>query len=177
MAQIYITLLKFDFFFFASFTVQFLVVVLDTGDIEFALTIVALPIIIIVLFLAAFWARRESVAGMIVVMIMYLAAMAYFLFKLVRMYDDATPAGRLRVQTYIPARRGLTTFAVLTLLLLVATIGNAMWCTLNFGKGLKPHLRKRKMQQTEDKVYPYETNVPYNGAVPLGQVTTRMTID
>ncbi|KAG8630680.1 hypothetical protein KVT40_002299 [Elsinoe batatas] len=174
---IYITLLKFDFFFFISFTVQFTVVVLETRDIEFALTIAALPVIIIVLFLAAFWARKESAPGMIVVMVMYLGAMAYFLFKLVRMYDVSSPAAQARVNTYIPSRRSLTTFAVVTLLLLVATIFNAMWCTLNFGKGLKPHLERRKLQNVEDKVYPYETNVPYNGAVPLGQVTTRMTID
>ena len=153
---------------------QFLVVVGNTSDSEFYLTIVAIPITIGILLLAAFWTRREIFTGMVFTIILYFAAMAYFLFKLVRMYDKSDPQ---RVADYLPARRGLTTFAVITVLLLIVTIINAGWCTSNFGKGLKPHIQQRKVLSTEDKAYAYDGNTAYNGGVPLGSVSTRMTID
>ena len=174
-AQIYIALLKFDFFFFLSFTIQFLVVVSNTSLTEKILTGVAIPISIIILFLAGYWTRKEFFAGKIVVIFLYFAAMAYFLFKLVRMYDDADPG---RVADYAPARRGLTLFAVITVLMLLITIINAILCMTNFNKGLKPHLKKRKVPDAEDKVYNYSTNTAYQGGgTPLGPVTNRMTID
>jgi len=65
LLQIYIALLKFDFFFFLAFTVQFLVVVTNTTDLEFYLTIAAIPITIILLLLAGFWTRKENYLGML----------------------------------------------------------------------------------------------------------------
>jgi hypothetical protein len=66
--QIYIALLKFDFFFFLGFTVQFVVIV-QTHKAEFALTIAAIPVTILILIMAAFWARRESLVGMILTIV------------------------------------------------------------------------------------------------------------
>ncbi|KAF2091206.1 hypothetical protein K490DRAFT_34026 [Saccharata proteae CBS 121410] len=165
--QIYIALLKFDFFFFLGFTVQFLVVVGNTTDAEFYLTIAAVPITIILLLLAGYWTRRESVAGMIGTIVIYFAALAYFLFKLVRMYGS----DKKRVQDYLPARRSLTTFAVITILLLLVTIAVAIMCTHNFNKGLKPHITRRKVPDVDENKY--TTEMP----AIAGPVPSRMTID
>lgn len=172
--QIYIALLKFDFFFFLSFSVQFLVVVQKTTTAEEALTIAAIPITVVLLILAGYWVRTENIIGMIFIIIIYFAAMAYFLFKLVRMYDTDNPG---RVQDYAPARRGLTLFAIITLILLVITIINAVWCAMNFGMGLKPYVTRRKVLSPEDKMGGQDSNVSYDGGHHLDQVPTRMTID
>ncbi|KAI9656537.1 MAG: hypothetical protein M1821_004744 [Bathelium mastoideum] len=173
--QIYIALLKFDFFLFLGFTVQFLVVVRHTTNVEFYLTIAAVPITIAALFLAAYWVRQENKAGMVAIIILYFAGLAYFLFKLFRMYY----ADSKRIQDYLPTRRSLTLFAVITVLMLVLTIVNAVWCTYNFNKGLKPHLSMHSRDRNQDfndsgKPYQQEYGMPSVGS---GQANSRMTID
>ncbi|KAJ4292546.1 hypothetical protein N0V90_009209 [Kalmusia sp. IMI 367209] len=166
--QIYIALLKFDFFFFLAFTVQFLVVVENTSTVELALTAAALVITFILLFLAAWWVRRESVAGMIAVIIIYFCALGYFLFKLVRMYA----ADQARQDDYRPARKSLTSFAVLTILLLVITIVTACICTHNFNKGLKPFVNEKSVGKSDKTGYSNEMP-SLSGPTPA----SRMEID
>lgn len=164
--QIYIALLKFDFFFFLAFTVQFLVVVEKTSTVEVVLTAAALVITFFLLFAAAFWVRRESIAGMICCIVVYFIALAYFLFKLIRMYV----ADLDRQEDYKPARKSLTAFAILTIILLLMTIVIACICTHNFNKGLKPHVNKKSV--TSDKAY--GTEMP---SVAGPQPNQRMEID
>lgn len=163
--QIYIALLKFDFFFFVGFTVQFLVIVGGKTDVEFGLTIAAVPVTIAILLMAAFFTRHESKPGMGVIIILYFGGLAYFFFKLVRIYQPG------HSDFYLPVRRSLTAFAVLTILLIILTIANAFICMSNFNAGLKQHLLK----PSRDVEKPDANSISLNDVKP--QLPSRMTID
>lgn len=132
--QIYIALLKFDFFFVLGFLIQFVIIVKGRNNAERYVTAAAIPFAIIVMFAAFWFCRRENLAGTIVVIAFYFGGLGYFCFKLVRMYQTSKEA------PYLAARKELTTFAVLTIGLLIGTIIIACMCANNYGKGLKPYV-------------------------------------
>jgi hypothetical protein len=164
--QIYIALLKFDFFFFLGFTVQFIVIVVDKVDPEFGFTIAAIPITIIILLAAAYFTRKEHRVGQVVVILIYHVALAYFIFKLVRIYQ---PSHR---EFYRAIRRSMTAFAVVTIVLILLTITNAIICMRNFGAGLKAHLVSPNRLDLEKQD---AHSVSLHDVKP--QMPSRMTID
>lgn len=79
------------------------------------------------------------------------------------------PAKRAK---YAAVRKSLTTFAIITIILIINTIVNAIICTANFNRGLKPHIAARKVENEDEKVNMTEMPNLSHGPVP-----SRMTID
>lgn len=141
-------------------------------NVEFYLTIAAIPITILILAVAAVWTRREIRIGMIANILLYFAALAYFLFKLVRIYQPD------RMVAYLPVRTSLTIFAVLTIILILLTIANACVCMYNFDKGLKPFVTRRKLIGADEKQTDNFTELPdMKHGGPVVPQPSRMTID
>ncbi|KAG1444464.1 hypothetical protein G6F56_010287 [Rhizopus delemar] len=103
-------------------------------DAEYPLTIVALPATCVALVLAVYAVRHESKQLMALFFVGLAAGVAYFIFKICRIYD-ASQAWKYKYVNEV-----LTFFACVTLFLLLLTIINAAICWSNFDKGLKGHL-------------------------------------
>lgn len=128
------------------------------------MTIATIPVTIVILFAAAFFIRRENKIGQVAVIILYFGGLTYFVFKLVRIYQ---PGHR---ESYFAVRKSLTAFAVITILLIILTIVNAIICMRNFGAGLKTHLLARKVEEKPDV-----NSINMHDVKP--QLPSRMTID
>jgi hypothetical protein len=133
---------------------------------EFGLTTAAIPVTIVILLAAAFFTQREVRWGMCIIILLYFAGLAYFFFKLVRIYQPGYSSN------YEAVKKSLTAFAVLTIVLIILTILNAFVCMANFGAGLRNHLvrgRESDIEKEDPTSFQMQDQKP--------QLASRMTID
>ncbi|KAL4067611.1 hypothetical protein J3A83DRAFT_4359533 [Scleroderma citrinum] len=157
--QVFICLLKFDFFCFVGVTMQLLIVVLSTNSTEFGLTITAIPIVLILLAGCAYAVQREVKWYFNVSLVRSLIAVVY---KLVRFYEPSSEA------QYLSTRATLTVFTIVAFLLLLASFFVGIKCFYDFDKGL--HDSKTRGINTDPQYMPTpkspETSY-YTGGGPL----------
>ncbi|GMG24538.1 unnamed protein product [Ambrosiozyma monospora] len=117
-----------SFFFFPAFTLQFIVIALKRNDPEFIITVIVLVLSLFLLLLADFCATRELLFPLLVLIVFYLGAIAYLLFKLIRLFTKYANQ---------PGKRSLVVFDIFTLLLAFWLATITVVVISNFGKGLK----------------------------------------
>jgi hypothetical protein len=79
--QVYECLIKFDVFFFAAFSIEFIYLVLQKDDWEFYITCAALPLSLILLVEGHLAAKHENKLMMVTFMFGCIGAMVYFVYK------------------------------------------------------------------------------------------------
>ncbi|KAF9451804.1 hypothetical protein P691DRAFT_723402 [Macrolepiota fuliginosa MF-IS2] len=135
--QIYECLLKFDLFFWAGFSVQFIWLVLQNSDWEYYVTCAALPFSIILLVEGHLAAKHENKWMMATFMSGCVGALIYFIYKLIKVIMN------INSETFHLTWKSLTVFSVIAIALLIATMVFSVMVLRNFGKGLK-EARKRQ---------------------------------
>lgn len=124
--QIMVCLLKFDFFCFTGVTMQLLILVIAgkraEKRAEFIVTIIAIPVVLLLLMLCGFSLSREWVVyvrlslclqplwpqvhrPMVGSLVLMVCAESYFIYKLIRMYQSSTEG------QYDGVKGSLTTFS------------------------------------------------------------------
>jgi len=109
---------------------QLLIVVLQVNSAEFGITIAAIPIVLILLFFCGVAVQREIKSVMSVSLVMMVASLTYFVYKLVRFYEPSSRAA------YNATRATLTVFTIVAFLLLLGTFGVGIRCFRDFDRGL-----------------------------------------
>ncbi|MBW0554341.1 hypothetical protein O181_094056 [Austropuccinia psidii MF-1] len=138
MYQIYICLLKFDYFFFIAFSLQLVLLVPSVHHAEKVLTIIAVPTTLILLIIGYYGVQHESKSIMWAFMLGLLSGSYYFVYKLFRIWQGRHDRG-----SYAQVFKSLTVFSVSCLLMIFLSFLWAMICLKNFGQGLKVHMKKQ----------------------------------
>ncbi|KAF5382933.1 hypothetical protein D9757_006284 [Collybiopsis confluens] len=163
--QIYECLVKFDVFFWAGFSVQFIWLVLQKTDWEFYVTCAAMPLSIVLLVEGHLAARHENKWMMATFMSGCIGAMVYFVYKLVKvLMFKSTDEFKFVWKT-------LTVFSFIAIVLLIATFTFSIMIMQNFGRGLKSALARKNTHQRYGSSHP----AAYTGPASLNP--NRMSID
>ncbi|KAI9926615.1 hypothetical protein MW887_004384 [Aspergillus wentii] len=132
--QVYIALLKFDFFFIFGSQLQILLVIIEADSNDFIINAAMIPVTIVTLLLAGHFCRKEKAKSLLCIMAFMLVLMACFIMMLIQIHS---PQGS---DVFSMVRVSLTLFSVIVVLLLGVTLINTVMCINNFHKGLKPHI-------------------------------------
>ncbi|CAI7567426.1 uncharacterized protein N7487_002875 [Penicillium crustosum] len=140
--QVYIALLKFDFFFVFGSQLQILLVVFQAQDFDFIINASVIPITILTLVLSAQFCKREKTKSLILMMFFMLLIIGFLVLILLRIHSNSESTD------FSSFRVSLTLFAAVSALLMVITVINSVMCIMNFNKGLKNHVFTPKKRKT-----------------------------
>ncbi|KAJ5461572.1 uncharacterized protein N7458_003124 [Penicillium daleae] len=139
--QVYIALLKFDWFFIFGTQLQILLSIQDFKNEEFLINAAMVPVAIIALSLSALFCRREKTKSLFVMMILMVGILTSIIRTMFKMYLSGDNSGLSSFKT------SLTLFAAIATFLILSTLVNSVWCMLNFHKGLKDYVKQLRSRK------------------------------
>jgi hypothetical protein len=165
--QVFECLVKFDVFFWVTFCVQLIWLVLQKQDWEYYVTVAALPLSIIVLVEGNLAARHENKWMMYTFISGCFGALVYFVYKLGKVISR-------REGEFALAWKSLTIFSVLSIIMLLITIIFAGILMYNFDRGLKTQLAKKSKSKAPGLT---RRGTEYVHRGPMSTHPNRMSID
>ncbi|KAJ2161440.1 hypothetical protein GGF46_001460 [Coemansia sp. RSA 552] len=151
--RLLVLLLKMDFFVFVGFAVSYIILILRSSDPEFGITIALVPVTLLVLSLAFWGLRRESVWALWTVIVLLCASTAYFVFKCARMYDPK------QEEKYATQKPMMTYYTIVSLVVIAATLHQLSTCLANFGYGLKTRIEMTRGKRSDmEQIQEYYVN-------------------
>ncbi|RKP39194.1 hypothetical protein BJ085DRAFT_19320 [Dimargaris cristalligena] len=129
-----IMLLKLDFFFFTSYAIQMVTLLLTFDSTGTILRVaLGLPLSILVILLGYFGVNRENRAVTYAYLTGLVIGLAYIVFELAYMIHSEEHAD----DPYVNSRKFLYFFSVILILLIIASFSYGVLCLRNFNRGLK----------------------------------------
>ncbi|KAK1145024.1 hypothetical protein N8T08_004739 [Aspergillus melleus] len=165
--EIYVVLLKVDFYFIIGFILQYNLIDVHFDEPEYSLTMAIIPATLIVMFSGLYLVRSERKIATICVIICYFAMIAYLLSRIIILFGNG-----LRANT--DGKDMMLLFAFMALALTTLMVLSVIRCILNFGQGLKNVLKPNTLSDRES--YRPRPLSEYPSS-PVHSLHSRMTID
>ncbi|KAE8343461.1 hypothetical protein BDV24DRAFT_149715 [Aspergillus arachidicola] len=128
--EIYLVLVRFDFFFLVGFIIQYNLIDVHFDEPEYSFTMAIIPAALVVMIFGIYCVKSELRPGMIIVIVSLLGLMAYIISRIIVLCGSTRRA-------ITPGKEMMLFFAGVTLALIVPTLVCAVQCMRNFDNGLK----------------------------------------
>ncbi|KAH4353979.1 hypothetical protein HBH98_013200 [Parastagonospora nodorum] len=145
--QVLLVLIRIEPYFLISFVITYGLVNVHFVQPEFGLTMALIPALAIQVALTIYFTRTENYIGAIIAILLRMGEMAYLLSRILTLKGDGFYSRTIlkdEMLLFASVALGLATLACI----------NAMLCTFNFNKGLKPLLHRSSWKQTPHEFEP-----------------------
>ncbi|KAF3396916.1 hypothetical protein DPV78_007392 [Talaromyces pinophilus] len=154
--EVYLVLITFDIYFLVGFIIQYNLVDVHFVEPEFSLTMALIPAVVMITVLSVHFIRHENRIGTVIILISYVGVLAYIISRIIVLCGHGLLANT-------PGKDMMLLFAFVALIFTFLATACAVYCLLNFERGLKS-VFERKSQIPPQSFAFQEISTRYNSA-------------